>query len=940
MKKYFLFAAILIAAALSGQTSDFGQNKVQYTNQNWKVTKTKHFDIYFYQGGEEIASFASQVAESSITELENEFNYALKKRVPVLIYNSHKDFEETNVTYDILSEFVGGFTESIKSRVVIPFEGSYSSFRHVINHELVHAMQFDFLYGGSSTSAILNNIVYDIPLWFTEGSAEFYSRFWDKETDMYMRDALVNDTIIDLETLGYYSGGYIIYKEGESALKYIYDTYGSEKIVDLYIDMKSTKSFYKSLINVLGIDIVQLDRDWRYSLKKRYYPLIEDRELKPKNGESILGDFFLTSSYNVTPSLSPDGNNVAFISEKYGYFDLYLLSLYKPEKKVKIMPRSFTRHFESFHLQHGAINWSKDSEWLLFTARLNNMESVYIYDVKKRKKAHQIKLKADAIFSPCVSPSKEKVAYVSQRDGRTDICVYDLKTKKEKHATDDIYDDASPAFIDDSTLLFVSSRPDSGGVWNYTSTRLFFINLKSGEMRVLEGDYGKGIEKFSLVNDSTIIYSSYSDDISNVYLLNLNSTDIRRMTNVMTGVFSPSMSSDMSVMTFQIFSDMGYDIMSVRNPLAGDYEYSVKNYSDYADKFVDVSISPASGKKPPFNFSVDWAAGAFTYTPGIGVLGLLDIGISDMMGDNRIYIQVEKLSFNGNGYAALQYWWMRNRVDIAAMLINQQYEYILSSYSTRTETYNGGGVLFRMPFDRYNRADITATLYKFNETYNVYTTDSIWRFPIHSSYISQSIISLVHDNGIWGYLGPVNGDMARVDFGAAFEIPNDESFRMSYIYSYLSADMRKYFILTTRSQIAARIGMTSIFSDDKYYEYLGGTRNLRGYSDYEFAASNVAFANFELRFPLIDRIKFPIYELSLNNIRGVFFTDMGFARDDLSKMRLINDQYILDDLKMGFGAGIRMDIWITILKLDIAKHTDLQYISPETYYHLSFGAEF
>jgi len=87
-------------------------------------------------------------------------------------------------------------------------------------------------------------------------------------------------------------------------------------------------------------------------------------------------------------------------------------------------------------------------------------------------------------------------------------------------------------------------------------------------------------------------------------------------------------------------------------------------------------------------------------------------------------------------------------------------------------------------------------------------------------------------------------------------------------------------------------------------------------------------------------VQFPLYEISFSNIRGVFFTDLGFARDDLSKMRLINDQYLLDDLKMGFGAGIRMNIWITILKLDIAKHTDLQYISPETYYHLSFGAEF
>jgi len=91
------------------------------------------------------------------------------------------------------------------------------------------------------------------------------------------------------------------------------------------------------------------------------------------------------------------------------------------------------------------------------------------------------------------------------------------------------------------------------------------------------------------------------------------------------------------------------------------------------------------------------------------------------------------------------------------------------------------------------------------------------------------VFSLVHDNGIWGYLGPVNGDMARVDFGIANEIPDNKPFAVDYIYSYLSADLRKYFILTTRSQIAARIGMTSIFPNKGYVyqEYLGGIMNLR-----------------------------------------------------------------------------------------------------------------
>lgn len=87
-------------------------------------------------------------------------------------------------------------TELFKNRIVLPFEGDYEKFRHVIHHELLHAYMNDMYYGGSIQNIISRNISLTFPLWFSEGMAEYQSIYGlDKETDMFMRDATIHNYV-------------------------------------------------------------------------------------------------------------------------------------------------------------------------------------------------------------------------------------------------------------------------------------------------------------------------------------------------------------------------------------------------------------------------------------------------------------------------------------------------------------------------------------------------------------------------------------------------------------------------------------------------------------------------------------------------------------------------------------------------------------------------
>jgi len=76
----------------------FGKNKVQYSEFKWEYIQSKHFDVYFTQGGREIAEFAATAAESAYVTISYTLRWDLQKRISFIIYNSHNDFQSTNVS--------------------------------------------------------------------------------------------------------------------------------------------------------------------------------------------------------------------------------------------------------------------------------------------------------------------------------------------------------------------------------------------------------------------------------------------------------------------------------------------------------------------------------------------------------------------------------------------------------------------------------------------------------------------------------------------------------------------------------------------------------------------------------------------------------------------------------------------------------------------------
>lgn len=231
LMKILLTFIIIFSSSVLAQ---FGKNKIHIKDYEWYYIQTKHFDIYFYQDGQALTEFTAKAAEDAILSIQNTFNYRVNNRITLIIFNSQNAFQETNVIDQYLSEGIQGFTELFKNRVVIQFTGSYKQFRHLIHHELVHAVMNDMFYGGSIQNIIANNISLQFPLWFSEGLAEYEALGWDVDTDMFIRDAAVNEYLPEINRLG----GYFAYRGGQSVFIYIANKYGKEKLGELLNKIK------------------------------------------------------------------------------------------------------------------------------------------------------------------------------------------------------------------------------------------------------------------------------------------------------------------------------------------------------------------------------------------------------------------------------------------------------------------------------------------------------------------------------------------------------------------------------------------------------------------------------------------------------------------------------------------------------------------------------
>jgi hypothetical protein len=904
--------SVLSVPPVHAQFFAFGQNKIQYRKLDWRIIRGPHIDLYYYPAEAELAPAALAYAEASYDTLAMQFSHDVAARIPLIVYASHSDFEQTNVLPFTPPEGLLGVTDFLKRRVALPFRGNFAEFRHTLRHEMVHAFQLDLQ--SESYHQAPRSGRFAFPLWWSEGLAELWSGGEDARDNMVLRDLTLTGRLPQFRQLTYVIGG-IVYPLGGRIHRWLADTYGDWRVAVMYKELNRYDTFEDAIQATYGRSLDQLSEEFQLAMRRDFYPLADSLAPLSVLGREIsrlaIKPAFVRDTSPNSVSTEPAGE-VIYVSPASGYITIVRKRL-RGGKPRKVVTGGRTADLESFHAFDSRMDASRPG-YLLFAARYGDRDALVVWDLRRAKVAGRYQFdRLVSILSPMWMPDRQSIVFSGlSESGVSDLYRVRLPDGTLEPLTRDRFQDLDPSPMSDGRRLVFASDRTEGGLEG--AVNLFILDLASGGVSQLTR--GSWVDEApSWGPDGRVYFTSDRDRVLNVFSVDTLGRG-RRETSSWSGAFDAVPLPDGNGLLVGGFHDLSWNL----------YRYPVDTAAR-RDRFTtepgptpgqwawantpDTAAGAASGEPYRRRLTLDVAAGDAVFVPGYGGAQGIAFLMSDLLGDNLVFGSVG--SIHGRGIGSVF-----ENISASAVYLNRErrLNWGVGAFRTKSRNFEGddvvaynetsvGGLgLLRYPLSRFNRVEGTVVVEHSDRFDFTLEVDE----PRRVGWIASHYLSYVHDNSLWIPSGPIDGTRFSLTGGISSDFSN------SRFDSYLlSGDWRRYFRLGSRSTYAVRaLGFYS-GGDRPRRINIGGTLGLRGYPQFGYILGSHAFMlNQELRFPVLTHLTLgtPFGDIDLPEIQGGLFADVGKATFPSTDRALLGS----------YGLGFRLAVApLVVLRLDIGR---------------------
>lgn len=841
---FFFFLVLLITLTPQVHAQQFGRNKPHYETFDFKVKRSPNFELYHYLNNDSLARALAAASERWYQSHRIIFRDTFPQRNPIIFYANHADFWQTNAILGSVGIGTGGVTEALKNRMVMPLMELNSQTHHVLGHELVHAFQYKMLQNKEDSIRLTD--IQNIPLWMIEGLAEYLSTgSVDPHTAMWMRDAVRENDFPSLKDMTRDSR-YFPYRYGQAFWAYITGVLGDTVIYSLF-RKTALLGYERAILEATGLDQKAFSEAWKKNLSdyyKKFHPLTADS----LSGKLLLGE--KVGNINIAPSISPNGQYVAFLSEKNFFtIDLFLANAYTGEIIKTLASTAREGHIDDISYIESAGTWSPHSDRFAFVSFAKGNSILSIVEMKRKGKVRSESIPGIPYFSnPSWSPDGEYIVVSGMVEGHTDLYLYHLKTKKVTQLTNDWYSDVQPQWSPDGKyIVFASDRPAPKKNYSVKSLQLCLYDIEKSTITVL--DIFPGAENLNPLfspDMNSIYFLSNRDGFRNLYRYDMTSGDIYQLTEYLTGIsgitsYSPavSISARTGKISYSYYAKRKYSVYVAKpgdfrekkvDPTAVDFSAGIlppnprlSPAADY-DNIQHTADEPKENEDSPYKarLSLEYignevgvGASSSAFGTGFGMAGSVNLLFGDMMGYHRIFTA---LALNGEVYdfgGQAAYLNQKKRIHWGASISHIPYRSSAMGFVPDT-VYAGGDTLLTdnlvldvyrnfeksaefflyFPFSTTKRVELGTgySFYSFrldrynNHYYNGYVIDrKRERLPAPKGFqLGNVYAAFVSDNSYFGIASPLRGRRYRIEIEKGYDALD---------YHTISIDYRHYAFL-------------------------------------------------------------------------------------------------------------------------------------------------
>ena len=616
---------ILFSYRTQAQTSplyyDYSHNHLE-----WFTIESDHFLIHFQEGNSRSAKVTARISEEIYSPITSLYEYEPDQKVSIVLKD--RDDYSNGAAY-----FFDNKIDIWVPALDTPLRGTHNWLRNVITHEFTHIVQIqkamkrkrkypisyiqwlsyenvrrpDVLYGFPNGIATLPFASINVPAWLAEGTAQYqreglFYETWDSHRDMILRTRILSDTYFSLGEMGTFSSKTSIeretvYNQGYAFVIYLVDRFGEEILREITsaLATRGTYDVAEAIKIATEIPGEKVFNDWIKERKEFYTEAVNGLEIT--KSEYVEKDGF----FNFYPKSSPDGQSIAYLSNKGR--DYGLASLYIKDKNGTKEIAQLSNQLLDQHQQHSmasekplitflatSYSFSPDGSKIAYSVNKatkygESYRDIFVYDLETEE--HEKLTSGARIESPSWSPDGSQIAAVQYNQGTQNLVLLDPKDGKITQLT---------SFKNGETLYTPSWSPDGETIYFAYADRgnrsIWGFNVTSNDLTPLVKDeFIDSRDPMASQEGESVYFSSDETGVFNIYRLDLNSGSTEQITNVLGGAFMPFLDKSGNL----FYSEYEADGYKIKNHIFDSDFNKLAVYTPNYEGFIDEH--PAQSEK-------------------------------------------------------------------------------------------------------------------------------------------------------------------------------------------------------------------------------------------------------------------------------------------------------------------------------------------------------